>query len=71
MITVSLLQGQGNGPRMIKTILSILKAKGSCGVHLEMSASNTRALKFYYKLGFTVLEFSDKSEDVLILGRAL
>ena len=67
-------QGQGNGPRMIKTILSILKAKGSHGVHLEMAASNCRALKFYFKLGFTVLEHADEcslQDDVLILGRLL
>lgn len=66
-------QGQGNGPRMIKTILSVLKAKGSHGVHLEMSALNTRALKFYVKLGFSVLDLYDEisPDEVLILGRAL
>ena len=35
---------------------------GSRGVHLEMSASNTRALKFYLKFGFTVQEFDSDDE---------
>ena len=58
---------------MIKTIISILKAKGSHGVHLEMNAHNKRALKFYLKLGFEVLDYSNESlnGDVLILGRVL
>lgn len=58
---------------MIKTILSVLKAKGSHGVHLEMAASNTRALKFYVKLGFSVLDLYNEisPDEVLILGRAL
>ena len=52
---------------------------GSHGVHLEMAATNTNALKFYHKLGFKVLDFEvDMAtgeglppEDVLILGRQL
>jgi protein O-GlcNAcase/histone acetyltransferase len=68
-------QGRGMGTAMIKTILSILKAKGSTGVHLEMNALNTRALKFYLKRGFMVLEFDDNNpqppDDVIILGRGL
>ena len=50
---------------------------GSHGVHLEMSAHNKRALKFYLKLGFKVLDFDDDPqtgnppEDILILGRVL
>ena len=53
---------------------------GSHGVHLEMSASNNRAMKFYLRLGFVVLEFDDElcnglpvapPADVLILGRVL
>ena len=46
---------------------------GSCGVHLEMSVNNSRALKFYLKLGFVTLDFACDStaDDVLILGRTL
>jgi protein O-GlcNAcase/histone acetyltransferase len=70
-------QGKGVGSRMIRTILSALKAKGSTGVHLEMSSGNTRALKFYLKFGFSVLCFDNESdvgeppEGTLILGRSL
>lgn len=46
---------------------------GSHGVHLEMSAQNTRALRFYKKLGFKVLESSDHvpADKVMVLGRLL
>jgi len=70
-------QGQGVGSRMMRTILAALKAKGSCGVHLEMGASNKRALSFYRKMEFTVLDFEENPsngtppKDVLILGRVL
>jgi protein O-GlcNAcase/histone acetyltransferase len=67
-------QGKGMGTSMIKTILAILKAKGSTGVHLEMSAHNKRALKFYLRRGFSLLEFEQDPQppnDVLILGREL
>ena len=58
---------------MIKTILSILKANNSHGVHLEMAPSNTRALAFYFKLGFTIIDYAGKGlpDNVLILGRVL
>ncbi len=42
-----------------------------------MSAHNKRALKFYTKLGFTVLDVQSEltaggfSEEILILGRSL
>ena len=73
LIIKLLSQRRGNGTRMIMTIFSVLKAKGSCGVHLEMAASNARALRFYFKLGFTKLDFSDKelTDDVLILVKAI
>ena len=49
---------------------------GSHGVHLEMSAHNYRALRFYKKLGFKELRFSGSDDplpgsDVLVLGRVL
>ena len=51
----------------------ILLCLGSCGVHLEMSIHNSRALKFYLKLGFVTLDFAydNVPDDVLILGRTL
>lgn len=59
---------------MMRTMLSLLSQQGSHGVHLEMSARNKRALKFYMKLGFKILDYSsypDYDHDVLILGRSL
>ena len=47
---------------------------GSTGVHLEMSATNKRALKFYLKRGFSLLAFENETlppDDVIILGRGL
>lgn len=51
-------QGQGVGTRMINTILSALKARGSCGVQLELNSRSKKALQFYIKLGFTLIDFS-------------
>ena len=51
-----------------------LSLPGSTGVHLEVSAHNTRALKFYLKRGFTVIEFDRDPlppDDVIVLGREL
>ena len=51
---------------------------GSHGVHLEMSARNKKALLFYKKLGFSMLQMdklrhggSDHMDKVLILGQSL
>ncbi|XP_019856916.1 PREDICTED: protein O-GlcNAcase-like isoform X1 [Amphimedon queenslandica] len=62
-------QGLGNGTSLIKSLLIMLKEKGSCGVHLEMSPKNKRALQFYLKLGFNVLDYPN--HDCLILGKVL
>lgn len=70
-------QRQGAGTRMINTILTLLKDRGSHGVHLEMSRKNRGALRFYKKLGFVAVELegaesgSSPSDDVLILGKRL
>jgi protein O-GlcNAcase/histone acetyltransferase len=65
-------QGKGMGTAMIKTILALLKAKGSSGVHLEMNVSNKKALRFYLKRGFSLLDFDHKTpHDVIILGQEL
>ena len=46
-------QGQGNGTRLMETILGELRSQGSRGVHLEMHKDNARAFGFYTKkLGF-------------------
>ncbi len=50
------LQGQGCGKRLMETLLSRLIARSCPGVHLGVSAENTRAIAFYEKLGFQKLE---------------
>lgn len=50
-------QGQGNGRRLIQTLLDALSARGVTGVHLGVGAANTRAIGFYQHVGFdTVVE---------------
>lgn len=63
-------QGQGNGKRMMQTLLEALKEKGSRAVHLGMFASNTRAFHFYRQWGFHVIEDAEFPRDILYLGLA-
>ena len=48
-------QGLGYGRRMIQELIARLRARGSAGVHLGMSAVNDRAYGFYRRLGFEEL----------------
>jgi ribosomal protein S18 acetylase RimI-like enzyme len=65
-------QGQGNGRRMIETLLARLKAMGSPGVHLGMSSVNLRAEGFYRKMGFQELARTGTgAPHTLFLGRLL
>jgi ribosomal protein S18 acetylase RimI-like enzyme len=48
-------QGGGSGRAMMQTCLDALRADGSVGVHLGVSAQNTGALGFYAHLGFEQL----------------
>ena len=48
-------QGQGHGRRMMMQLMDRLQTLASPGVHLEMSAVNDRAYKFYLALGFEEL----------------
>jgi ribosomal protein S18 acetylase RimI-like enzyme len=48
-------QSGGWGRRLMHTLFEALRAAGSPGVHLGMSAANTRAIGFYRHLGFTEL----------------
>src|SRR5262249_39372452 len=61
-------QGRGLGRLMIEDLLGALAARGSPGVHLGMGAVNSRAERFYRKLGFHELA---RVDDVLYLGRVL
>lgn len=57
-------QGAGYGKYMIAFLLEELKAAGSAGVHLHMSASNDRARGFYKKFGFVEV-FEDANECIM------
>jgi ribosomal protein S18 acetylase RimI-like enzyme len=48
-------QGGGWGRRLMETAMEALRADGSKGLHLGVSAKNERALGFYEHLGFTEL----------------
>jgi len=61
-------RGRGLGREMMKVLLAELTAKGSPGVHLGMGATNTRAERFYRKLGFHELA---RVGDVLYLGKRM
>lgn len=51
-------QGGGWGRCLMETVMESLRADGSTGLHLGVSAKNTRALGFYAHLGFTELHVS-------------
>jgi GNAT superfamily N-acetyltransferase len=51
-------QGQGMGRRMIETLLDRLREVGAPGVHLGVSAKNTRAIQFYAHVGFHQIKAS-------------
>jgi ribosomal protein S18 acetylase RimI-like enzyme len=61
-------QGQGNGKRMMTTLLETLKAQNSRAVFLAMHPDNTRALLFYQKIGFHIIEAAKLPRDTLYLG---
>jgi ribosomal protein S18 acetylase RimI-like enzyme len=57
-------QSAGYGKSMIAFLLDELKAAGSTGVHLHMSASNDRARGFYKKFGFVEI-LEDANECIM------
>ncbi|HVT54216.1 MAG TPA: GNAT family N-acetyltransferase [Dongiaceae bacterium] len=62
------LQGQGVGGRLMQTLLDALRAAGSRGVHLVVSAGNPRAIGFYRHVGFAELARDERS---FTLGKRL
>jgi ribosomal protein S18 acetylase RimI-like enzyme len=59
-------QGHGHGRRMIERLLTTLRACRSPGVHLGLSALNTRAFGFYERLGFRELTRVGSGDDACI-----
>lgn len=61
-------QGVGQGRRLIDTFVSSLQTNGVRGVHLGVSRRNERALAFYPRCGFAVI---DETEGSVTFGRKL
>ena len=53
------LQGKGTGRALINNLFAELESQGVPGIHLGVSASNTGAIAFYKKIGFSVLKEHD------------
>jgi ribosomal protein S18 acetylase RimI-like enzyme len=60
--------GRGDGRRLVDRLVDSLGADGSRGVHLGVSARNTRAIGFYRALGFEELVNDDRH---LVFGMRL
>ncbi len=61
-------QGLGFGRALIERLLEQLRARGSAGVHLDVSADNPNAIGFYRYLGFEELE---RAETGVLMGMRL
>jgi ribosomal protein S18 acetylase RimI-like enzyme len=65
-------QGRGYGRRMMEHLMDKLRARGSRGAHLCVSALNERAIGFYQRLGFRELVRTDSGLDgVIYMGKLL
>lgn len=54
----------GNGTRLFQTLIERLKKDHVKGLMLGVSKSNTRAISFYKKMGFKVIEESEYGMDL-------
>jgi ribosomal protein S18 acetylase RimI-like enzyme len=59
-------QGRGYGRRLLTRLTDTLRRRGSLGVHLGLSALNTRAYGFYERLGFRELARAGSGTDACI-----
>jgi ribosomal protein S18 acetylase RimI-like enzyme len=65
-------QGHGYGRRMIERIMDTLRARGSPGAHLGVSALNTRGFGFYQRLGFReLMRVGSGPDECIYLGRRM
>lgn len=55
--------GQGIGTRLMNTFEDHLLENGVTGVHLYTSSLNRKAVPFYKKMGYAVLEEAKSSAD--------
>ncbi|NAZ83451.1 GNAT family N-acetyltransferase [Kineococcus sp. R8] len=64
-------QGRGLGRRLLEHVVRQLRDAGAPGVHLGVSAANTRAVAVYRRLGFDPLVDSGPAATGYLLGRSL
>ena len=62
------IQGQGDGRRLLTTLLEGLATAGAPGVHLGVSKANPRAIGFYRRMGFTEVR---AYTDSLVMARLI
>lgn len=61
-------QGQGNGTRMINRLFNALREGGSHAVHLGTGQKNERAIMFYEKLGFHIIQDVSLPKRTVYMG---
>jgi ribosomal protein S18 acetylase RimI-like enzyme len=65
-------QGAGHGRALMETFYTAAAQAGATGVHVTVTTANTRALRFYDRLGFRRLDIAGPGETtVTVLGRRL
>ena len=65
-------QGRGYGRRMIEQVMNTLRRRGSPGVHLGVSALNSRAIGFYRRLDFhELIRAGSGADECIYMGREL
>jgi len=62
------VRGRGVGRRLLEAFMAAADAAGAGGVHLGVNETNERAVDFYGRLGFHLVE---RDDDTLLLGRTL
>ncbi|MGJ7439440.1 GNAT family N-acetyltransferase [Aquipuribacter sp. MA13-6] len=62
------VQGEGWGRRLLERFFVAAAGAGAGGVHVGVSAGNDRAIAFYARLGFHLVE---RTDEALVLGRPL
>jgi len=64
-------RGRGIGTRGMDFLIDRLRATGAPGMHLQVSPSNAKALRFYETLGFHRLSDSILPADIAFMGLRL
>ncbi len=62
------VQGHGLGRRLVEAFGAAARGAGATGVHLGVSTANERAVGFYGRLGFHLVE---QQEGALLMGKLL